>query len=187
MTLIPGFARDDELPVTGSPFLYGDEVAEAILRFKKFPDDRGVFETIKSMRFLDVDLVCLDAERASNGHVRLSYGVADYRQGDDALDEVLAPTLRVFGREIRNEVPDAIRLFRRAYDYEESIRGKWWSGSIFDAMREGIAQGEGAGIYSAMVPREKIIMRTRTTFGKGGTCPPEFVVDYTGLDIRPIS
>ncbi len=173
----------DQLPVTDY-FIYEDEVTQAILTFKKNPDDPEVFQAIKDLGFIDVDLVCLGATRAPNGHTSLQYGVADYRQGDDALSNVLAPEIHLFGNVYRPTVPDEVRLFREAT--EETARGVWWSFSRLDALREGIAQGIDSAIYSAVVPRENILMRTRTKFGKGGTSPAELVVDPTDLDIHKI-
>lgn len=190
MTLVPALHQPDAYAVPGweySSLSESDPIVAAILHLKRNPDSRDAFEALRPHAFVDVDLLCIDGYRADQGHVVIDYSVEDYRTGVEALDDALSPRRRVFGRELRREIPDAIRLYRVTHSYGENPgAGVWWAGSAFDARRKGAGRSEDPVLFTALVPQEQLFMRTHTPFGKGGTSPAEFAVDDAGLQIERV-
>lgn len=190
MTLVPALRSPDEFAVPGwewSAISEADPVAAAVLDLKRHPDSREAFQALRPHAFVDVDLLCIDGYRATQGHIVLDYAVEAYRQGREALDDALAPRRRLFGRELPRTIPEAVRLYRVTHAHgERPGAGVWWAGSAFDARREGAGRSEDPVLFTAMVPTEHIWMRTRTRFGKGGTSPAEYAVDDVELTIEKV-
>lgn len=192
MTLIPALTHPDNYPVPNwesialSP---DDDAVRAILRMKRNPESRVCFEQLRPHGFLDVDLICTHARRYR--HTALDWEVEDYRQGQEALGEVLAPTRRIFGQTIRASIPESVRLYRVTHSTVLDVSpvlgsGIWWADSAMVARREGAGRSKDPALFTAMIPTTSIVARTRTRFGKGGTSPAEFIVDPEGIEIERV-